>query len=401
MRIAIFTPFFSAGNEMDSGIGIHYRDLAIGLKLRGNDVEVFHLPYDLTTSRSWFFQGIPIHSIGLNNPKIPYFMGIGKLCKLFKFFHFFEASQLFSKPKRKFQNLNRAKPFDVIEASSNRGVAYGVSTLVERPPIFTRVSTLMNQAFNSEDCVAGLNHKIAAWFEKKQIHKSEFRVTHTQSHASLVTDLIHLKQNDFSIIPHGITNSKFVSKDYPKPKSSKILKVLFVGKSEYRKGFDTLITSIPQIIKEFPLIQFDICGTGEMNEKAESDFHRLGLQNVFFHGYKSRSSLELFYSECDIFVAPSRYESFGIIYLEAMRHSKPIIACNTGGTPEVVSHGKSGLLIDPGNPSQLTKAIIDLAKNKALRKSMGINGKDRIKKKFSMEKLLDVTFMHYKKISLN
>jgi len=106
--------------------------------------------------------------------------------------------------------------------------------------------------------------------------------------------------------------------------------------------------------------------------------------------------LELFYSRCDIFVAPSRYESFGIIYLEAMKYGKPVIACDTGGTPEVVNHGKSGILIEPGNPAQLAGAIIDLAKDKTVRKRLGDNGKNRLKQKFSMEKLLDNTCMYYK-----
>ena len=236
---------------MDSGIGIHYKDLAIGLKQRGHEVEVFHIPYDLTTSKLWYFDSIPVHSIGLDNPKIPNFRGVGKFCSTFKFFHFFEASKLFKKPKLIFEKLNKLKRFDLIESSSNRGVAYGVSTLKQRPPIFTRVSTLMNQAFNDEDCIAGLNHKIASWFEKKQIEKSEYLVTHTKNHAALVKKQINLGHKKFKIIPHGICDTKIASEFTTELNNHKTLRILFVGKSEFRKGFDTLIESIPQIVKKF------------------------------------------------------------------------------------------------------------------------------------------------------
>ena len=94
MKIAIFTPFFSAGVELESGIGVHYRDLAIGLKQSGEDVVVFHFPYDTTESKSWDFEGIKVHSVGIKTPAITKIRGIGSLCNLVKFFDFFEAFQL-------------------------------------------------------------------------------------------------------------------------------------------------------------------------------------------------------------------------------------------------------------------------------------------------------------------
>ena len=78
-----------------------------------------------------------------------------------------------------------------------------------------------------------------------------------------------------------------------------------------------------------------------------------------------------------------------------MKYGKPIIACNSGGTPEVVKHRRSGILIEPGNPIQLTDAILELAKNKELRQSMGTNGLARMKSNFSLEKLIDTTCRQY------
>ena len=114
MRIAVFTPLLAAGNELESGIGVHYRDLAIGLKQSGEDVEVFHFPYETNQSKSWHFEGIPIHSIGLKNPKIPNIKGLGSLCKTMRFFDLFETAQLFQKSRRVFAKAHESNSFDII-----------------------------------------------------------------------------------------------------------------------------------------------------------------------------------------------------------------------------------------------------------------------------------------------
>lgn len=394
LNIAIFTPFFAAGEENESGIGVHYRDLAIGLKNYGDDVEVFHFPYDTSTSRTWYFEGIPIHSIGIRNPRIPKIKGLGKICKITKFFHFFEANQLVRQSKLFFCSRFPKKNFNVIEASSNRGIALGVSQLKKRPPIFTRVSTTMRQVFSEEKKLPELSYRLTARFEEKQIQKSEYLVTHTKNHASVVSNLLGLRSNQFEIIPHGIFYKNCTKKKYSVSKNP-IVNILFVGRLESRKGFDILLNSIPNIVRNFPNIHFDICGTGEMLEKSVSSLPREYLSKISFHGYQSRNNLNTFYEKCDIFVAPSRYESFGLVYLEAMKFSKPVIACNTGGTPEVVLHGETGLLVDSDNCSSLSRAIIKLVGNQKLREKMGKAGKKRLQDCFSMESLISKTRQHY------
>ena len=380
---------------MESGIGVHYRDLAIGLKQSGEDVVVFHFPYDTTESKSWDFEGIKVHSVGFKTPAITKIRGIGSLCNLVKFFDLFEAFQLFAKSRTIFSKIHSSKSFNTIEASSNRGVAFGVSSLKNRPPIFTRVSTTMEQIFKSEENLPDLNFRIAANFEKRQILRSDHLVTHTQNHASEVSKLIGIDTNRFEIIPHGIYfDSTLGKEDHIKMKNS-VVKVLFVGRLDFRKGFDILLDSIPIIIRKFSNIHFDICGTGEMVELANSKISDESSKYITFHGYQSRDSLNKFYKNCDIFVAPSRYESFGLVYLEAMKFSKPIVACNSGGTPEVVLDEITGLLVDPGNRNSLSEAIVKLAQNPELRQSMGKSGRKRLDNFFSMKTLIDKTREHY------
>ena len=392
MRIAIFTSLFSNQLEKDSGIGVHYRDLAIGLKESGCKVEVFHFPYECNQSKDYVFESIPIHVLGLPTAKIPRFKGLGFLAKVFKYFDYYEAVQLLKTSKSTLDKFNLNSSFDVIEATSNRGVACGISRLRKRPPIFTRVSTTMKQSFAYEKTTPDLNFRLAARLEEEQIKRSDFLVTHTQSHSRLVSKELSLENSKFKIIPHAISLNQSQNSDPKSNTTSACIRILFVGRLEPRKGFDVLMKAIPIVLKENNDVHFDICGDGEVTKtSASKEFS----QNITFHGYKPREELEKLYEDSDIFVAPSRYESFGIIYLEAMKYGKPVVACNSGGTPEVVKDGETGILISPGDHRSLANAMLKLSKDKSLRLKMGIAGRNIIEEKFSLPNLIESTINFY------
>jgi len=72
---------------------------------------------------------------------------------------------------------------------------------------------------------------------------------------------------------------------------------------------------------------------------------------------------EQLYKDCAILVVPSRYESFGMVFLEAMRYGTPVISCRAGGIPEVVEDGVTGILVPVEDVDKLALAIIDLLTN--------------------------------------
>ena len=173
-----------------------------------------------------------------------------------------------------------------------------------------------------------------------------------------------------------------------------MVRILFVGRLEERKGFDVLIKSIPIIMDKSPNVVVHICGEGDLLQFAKTKLNCFN-KRVFFHGYQSRASLNNFYSECDIFVAPSRYESFGLIYLEAMHFGKAIVACNSGGTPEVVKDHETGILVKPEDHLELANSILKLVENSDLRKKLGSAGKSRLKELFSLDRMIQSTVNHY------
>jgi hypothetical protein len=107
------------------------------------------------------------------------------------------------------------------------------------------------------------------------------------------------------------------------------------------------------------------------------------LPYVQFTGSLDDEHLQRLYQSCDLFVAPSLYESFGLVYLEAMNYAKPVIGCRAGGIPEVIDHGVSGWLVEPEAPKALAEAIISLLGSPEKLCQMGMAGREQILQRFN------------------
>ena len=168
--------------------------------------------------------------------------------------------------------------------------------------------------------------------------------------------------------------------------------ILFVGRLEHRKGIDVLLDAIPLVLKEEPGLAFRIVGDdgipGPGKKTYRSAFERseAGRQfaaQVRFDGKVDDETLNRAYAECDVYVSPSRYESFGLVFLEAMRQGKAVIGCDVGGMPEIIAAEKTGLLVPPGDAPALAAAILRLARDPGLRAGMGAAGRTLFEEKFT------------------
>lgn len=198
------------------------------------------------------------------------------------------------------------------------------------------------------------------------------------------------KKKPAIVLPLGVDEDLF--KNVQKIKSDKSVNILFVGRLERRKGIDLLLSIIPNILKRFDNVEFTIVGNdkilheNKINYKEEFLKIHKGkdyLSRVKFYGYVSDEELARLYSECDIFVAPSRYESFGIIFIEAMANGKPVVGTNVGGIPEIIMNGENGFLFDNESTKDLQEKLEVLIQNKEMRLRMGQKGLEILKNKFS------------------
>jgi glycosyltransferase involved in cell wall biosynthesis len=89
----------------------------------------------------------------------------------------------------------------------------------------------------------------------------------------------------------------------------------------------------------------------------------------------------------DVFAMPSLGEPFGLVYLEAMAMRRPVVALDHGGTPEVVEHGRTGLLAAPGDVNGLAKHLLQLVRDPALRARMGDLGRRTVEERFTARRM--------------
>lgn len=178
--------------------------------------------------------------------------------------------------------------------------------------------------------------------------------------------------------------------------------LLSVGRLQRRKGHDVAIQAVAVLRDALPHLRYVIVGDGEERERLErlTDEHQI-RDRVFFAESVGDADLPAYYAASDIFLLPNRIdngdiEGFGIVFLEASAAGKPTIGGRSGGVPEAVEHGVTGVLVDGANVHEVADAIRTLARAPAVRREMGIAGRARVIDRFtwaraaqSMEELQD------------
>jgi len=175
--------------------------------------------------------------------------------------------------------------------------------------------------------------------------------------------------------------------------------ILSVGRLVRRKGFDMVIKAVqsfppkagPPLAEKFKIQnwQYWIIGDGPDKKRLMSLVKKYNLENkVKFLGQIPVPQIYKYYRSCDVFIMPCReidgdVEGFGIVYLEAAAFGKPVIAGRSGGAPEAVIDGLTGLLIDPLDVGDISQALVNLLTNDGLRSKLGRQGYERVKEKFS------------------
>ena len=156
------------------------------------------------------------------------------------------------------------------------------------------------------------------------------------------------------------------------------------------KGHTTLLQAMPKVLENFPDVKLVIIGDGELREMLKKCQEQLGLTEcVEFWGFKN-DPVPLM-SEFDVFVHPSRWEGFGLVFLEAMASRLPIVATRVGAIPEIVEHGETGILVDVDDSDALAAGICELLNNPSLARDMGNSGRRRLEEKFTLDKMVEET----------
>ena len=162
--------------------------------------------------------------------------------------------------------------------------------------------------------------------------------------------------------------------------------IISVGRLVHRKGQDNLIQAMPAVLKKIPNAHLLLVGEGPYRKHLEKLVMKSSLeQNVTFAGRIMYDRLPSYLSAADLFAMPSRsrffgleVEGLGIVYLEASACGIPVVAGNSGGAPDAVLEGVTGLCVDGTNIEQITAAIVEICSDAERASHMGAAGRNWI-----------------------
>ena len=153
-----------------------------------------------------------------------------------------------------------------------------------------------------------------------------------------------------------------------------------------QKGHRVLFDAMPSIVAEVPSVQARIVGHEELSTVDELRAYAAtrGIsEHVSFEGF--RADVPGLLANLDVFVLPSLWEGFGLVLLEAMAAGRPVVASAVGPVPEIVVEGETGLLVPPGDPDALARAITRVLRDPDLAARLGRAGRARVEAHFGLD----------------
>jgi phosphatidylinositol alpha-1,6-mannosyltransferase len=164
-----------------------------------------------------------------------------------------------------------------------------------------------------------------------------------------------------------------------------LLTVSRIVKANRYKGHDVALRALSRVAKQIPDVAYVVAGEGDDLDYLERLAREFGVrENVIFAGRVSEEELPLLYNACDVFIMCSREdrgrrgilaEGFGMALVEASACGKPVIAGRSGGVPDAVLDGLTGLLVDPVDSDAIAAAIIKVLGEPGLANTLGANGR--------------------------
>lgn len=307
-----------------------------------------------------------------------------KLLTTFKFiwpkwiFLFFLAKKIIKKESIKYIQVSHALPVGTVALMIKKclGLPYLVYTHgmdILLPQSSKRKTRLIKSIFNNADRVIANSR-----FTKDELLKlgvDDEKITIVHPCANSVPKKIDLKKQEEIVNKYHLQDKKML---------------FTVGRLVTRKGHDLVIKSLRKVIERFPNVVYLVSGDGPNKQNLINLTDAMNLSDkVIFLGEISDDDLQIFYRLCNIFIMPAReikekgdVEGFGLVFLEASLFAKPVIGGKSGGQPDAIEDGYSGLLVNPNDENEIANAIIKLLESPELAEKLGQQGRQRVLEKF-------------------
>lgn len=370
MKLGFYTPNYP-GITQDGGIGTYTRDIAKALTRLGHQIHVV-TPGQECESQD---EGVHIHQVRLRHMPIldRLIPGFGNCWHL----------------NNKLQLVVRKHGLDLVELPNWEGLGIYYQRTRTTPTV-VRLHTSSQETQVIDELPLTRLLKCDVKREHQQARQADMLITHSQAHRKSMCDELRIGPERIDVIPHGVeVHPSFVRQ--PRPPGP--LRIVFLGRLEKRKGTLELLQAFPHMLDLHPGAELTLIGVDRPHcpgsrthaQWIQDELPTTVRQQIKLAGRLPQENVDRLLQTADVFIAPSRYESFGLIYPEAMRWGIPVIGCDVGGVSEIIEHEKSGLLIPPESPDAIVKALHRLLSDENLRNQLGTTGRQRVEKEFSVD----------------
>ncbi|MEJ6737062.1 MAG: glycosyltransferase family 4 protein [Flavobacteriales bacterium] len=196
------------------------------------------------------------------------------------------------------------------------------------------------------------------------------------------------------IVSFGINVNKF--HPIKRERASSLIEIGVIKSLEYTYGIDVLIKAIAEVVQYHQNIRLRIVGGGSLLSEYKQMVLDLNLSKyVIFVGKLPYDKVVEEYQKLDIFVNPSRFESFGVSILEASSCGLPVIATRAGGQVELVKENDTGLLVEPESAAKLADAMNQLINDEVARVDMGLKGRRFVVENYTLKSSISSMVSHY------
>jgi glycosyltransferase involved in cell wall biosynthesis len=201
------------------------------------------------------------------------------------------------------------------------------------------------------------------------------------------SQLMRITEHDlwtgFHIIRCGIDPEVYTARSLP---GNEVMQLLCVGRLVPAKGQHILIEACSRLIERGACLHLNFVGGGQDMESLQQLSRELGIeQHITFAGAMGQDKVRGYYDRADIFVLASFAEGVPVVLMEAMAKEIPVVSTRITGIPELIEHGRDGLLATPGDVNDLAAQIAVLLEDDGLRERLAKAGREKVKRLYTTE----------------
>ena len=225
-------------------------------------------------------------------------------------------------------------------------------------------------------------YAVAGRIHKKMVTVSQFLRSELHNRTGIPDKRIEVIYNGVPFPADDVYDRQRVRSDLELSEDDFV--VCSVGMLRPEKGHSDLLHAFAAAIRSFPAIRLVLVGDGRCRDSLQRLAADLGIAD-YVRFALFREDVPAILHASDLFVLPSHIEGLSIATIEAMVCKTPVIVTDCGGPREIVTHLRTGVIVPPQTPEALASAIIDLALNQSLRKSLAFRAYDEAVERFGIE----------------